>query len=273
MSESAPPACLCGAWDFSVIQVGVDRRNGPPYPYELRRCNACALVRVHPPPDEDTYGHGDGATAQRIANEAQYAGFAAAILEDVRQVMGSPAGALLDVGCNIGTLVAAAAAAGWDAWGVDLDPVAIAHGQAQGRQLRRGLLDQPDLPPAFRVIVVNHVLEHVTDLPAFLTALAAKLAPDGRLFVNVPNLDGLVAGLMKANWGALWPHQHVWQFTPATLCATVERLAPLKTEAVRAGTNLEPVSTGAKGLAKAVAIRVSTAIGRGDELKAVFRRA
>jgi SAM-dependent methyltransferase len=273
LSETASPSCLCGAWHAQQIQAGVDRRNGPPYPYALLRCAACDLVRVDPRPNEDTYGHGDAATAQRIANEPQYAGFAAAVLADVRRAVGPPAGRFLDVGCNIGTLVAAAQAAGFDAWGIDLDPLAIAHGQARGRQLRLGLLGEADLPAAFDVIVANHVLEHVTDVPAFLAAAASRLAPAGRLFINVPNLDGLVPALMKANWGALWPHQHVWQFTPATLQATVERAAPLRAEAIRTDTNLEPPSAGAKGLAKAVVVALSTVVGRGDEIKAVFRHA
>lgn len=88
-----------------------------------------------------------------------------------------------------------------------------------------GQLGVAVLPGSFDVVVLNHVFEHVPDASALLAQIAALTAPGAHLFVNVPNYGGWVPRLMKANWGALWPHQHVWQFTPATLRATVERNA------------------------------------------------
>jgi 2-polyprenyl-3-methyl-5-hydroxy-6-metoxy-1,4-benzoquinol methylase len=179
---------------------------------------------------------------------------------------------LLDIGCNVGTLVEEASMDGFDAWGVDLDPGAIEAGRLRGRNVWLGEATLDELPSGFDVIVLNHVLEHVIDLPTFVPPVAARLVSGGLLFVNVPNFAGLVPRLMGANWGALWPDQHAWQFEPDTLVRTVESLAPLACVARETSTNLEPPSRGLKGSVKRAVLALSCRLRVGDELRVVFRR-
>lgn len=274
MTIEAPTSpCPCGAARYRLVEAGVSHRNLPDFAYALYACEACGLVRTAPEPGEETYTHGDEATRARIANEEAYRGFARSVLADLKRH--APGGRLLDVGCNIGLLVEEAQRAGYEAWGIDLDPVAVSHGQSQGRRLTCGPVQGLEAPAGgFDVIVVNHVLEHVPAVGEFLRALETRLAPGGVLAVNVPNYAGWVPRMMKANWGALWPHQHVWQFTPATLRALVERETGLRCRAMDTSHNLEPPSTAdLKGLVKRAVVAASVVSHQADELRAVFVKA
>jgi SAM-dependent methyltransferase len=48
-----------------------------------------------------------------------------------------------------------------------------------------------DIPAGrrFDVVIVNHVLEHTLDPVVFLRTAAARLEPDGRLYVDVPSIE------------------------------------------------------------------------------------
>ncbi|MFN0090381.1 MAG: class I SAM-dependent methyltransferase [Acidimicrobiales bacterium] len=62
---------------------------------------------------------------------------------------------------------------------------------AAGRRLDLQRLDLPDA--SFEVILSSHVLEHVADTGAALAELARVLSPGGRLFLQVPLLQGRTA--------------------------------------------------------------------------------
>lgn len=271
LQQGPQPVCVCGTATYTCVEAGVSHRNLPDYAYALVACEACRLVRTLPVPSESAYTAGDEATHHRIRNEADYRTFARSILGDIQRHQAG--GRFLDVGCNIGILVDEAQSLGYEAWGIDLDPAAIAHGTAQGRRLHHGPLDSLPVDQPFDVVVANHVLEHVPDLAAFLRALDDRLKPGGFLFLNVPNYGGLLPRLMKANWGALWPHQHVWQFTPPTLKAVVERETSLRCVKADTSHNLEPRSTrDLKGAVKQLMTTVSVVLHQADELRAVFQK-
>ncbi len=99
---------------------------------------------------------------------------------------------ILDVGCGQGIFAARLKAErGAEVWGIELDP-----GSARAAA---GALDHvlqgdavalaPDLPDAaFDCIVLNDVLEHLTQPEVLLTALRPKLTLTGRLLASVPNV-------------------------------------------------------------------------------------
>jgi len=99
---------------------------------------------------------------------------------------------LLDVGCGNGSLLALPLAqAGFDLTGIDLHGPSI----ERASQLADGLPNAhfflcpvEDLTePAFEVVVLSEVLEHVIDPGALLQASVKHLLRDGILIVTVPN--------------------------------------------------------------------------------------
>ena len=98
---------------------------------------------------------------------------------------------ILDVGCGGGLLSEALARRGAQVVGVDASPgnVAAARLHAQSHNVTVDYrLGEPAevLSPqeCFDVVLALEVVEHVSDVPAFLATAAAQLAPNGMLFVS-----------------------------------------------------------------------------------------
>src|SRR5439155_13370245 len=73
------------------------------------------------------------------------------------------------------------------------------------------------------VVFLSQVLEHLVRPQAIFEEIHRILKPDGVLAVEVPSMAGLQVHLLGARWGGWAPNMHVWQFTPKTLRASIER--------------------------------------------------
>ena len=98
---------------------------------------------------------------------------------------------ILDVGCGGGLMSEALARFGANVVGVDASPGNVAaarlHAQSQNITVDYRLGEPAEvLSPdeRFDVVLALEVVEHVSDVPAFLTAAADRLAPGGILFVS-----------------------------------------------------------------------------------------
>jgi SAM-dependent methyltransferase len=243
---------------------GTFRRQDPAgYPFAVFACVACDLGRTTPVPDGTQYARAAAHSSTRA--EACVGGYAAAIGAGLAALV--PGGRLLDVGCSTGDVVASAAAAGMEAHGIDLDPRSIEVGRGLGRAVRMG--DLEDVDETFDVILVNHTLEHVHDPDGFVRAARARLAPGGRLVVNVPNRRGWPVRLMRDQWVGWLPAEHVFHYTPRALRALAARTGLRVISLTTAGV-IEPPSAGVRGAVKAVVLRAARAARRGDELSCVL---
>lgn len=129
-----------------------------------------------------------------------------------------PMSRVLDVGCGGGEWIAQAQAAGWHACGVDPDPVSVDRACARGLDVRMGSIDAwSDLPGAFDAVTMSHVIEHVDDPRALLTAAFALLRPGGQLFVDTPNVDAASHARFGRHWRGLETPRHLLLFTRRAL--------------------------------------------------------
>jgi len=158
---------------------------------------------------------------------------------EVESIIGRK-GRLLDVGCGEGTLLFAAVERGWKAEGTEIASVMVHHIREKfGLTVHQGVLEDLELPLcSFDAIIMNHVLEHVSDPRITLEKIAELLSPGGVVRIEVPNLASLSNrwknfqsrfGLKKNLWKHYSPDHHFWFFTPRTLKATLEEagLSPL----------------------------------------------
>jgi SAM-dependent methyltransferase len=264
------PECACGATDYEAVLTGAyDRLLAREYAFEIVRCARCGLARTLPVPDEQQYAVGyflttDGGRFVGATEDAWSEGIARYVR---RRVGGSR---LIDVGCNVGNLVAAATAEGYDAVGIDPDVVATAEGRRLGRDVRACSLQDVEERP-FDVAVANHVCEHVVDVRGFFANLENALQPGAHAFILVPHYLGLMPRLMRAHWMGWAPSQHVWHFTPQTLRNVVERASGLRLVECTTRGVIEPPSTGPKGRVKAAAAALSRRGGWGDQIEALFQ--
>lgn len=148
-------------------------------------------------------------------------------------------GRLLEIGSGSGALLAALRERGFDVYGIEPSKAAAERSRAcYGLEhIAVGTLETPasegglaeDLG-AFDVIVAWHVIEHVTDLNAFLSQIRARLKPGGLLWIGTENYR-------NAGYGAAWLGQflrgrpppfatsgdHTFAFTSETLAAALRR--------------------------------------------------
>lgn len=125
---------------------------------------------------------------------------------------------LLDVGCGLGWLLAEATKKGLIAEGIDSSRPFIKIGRKLLKVNSKAVsLEKLSSSKKYDVIVLQHVIEHVSDLNLFLRLLRKRLNRDGLLVIACPNKGSLLYKVYKDSWYALAPGQHLWHFTAKTL--------------------------------------------------------
>lgn len=133
---------------------------------------------------------------------------------------------VLDVGAMYGFLVEEAKRRGKNAVGVEPTDGPAEAARARGLDVFTGMLDAfaRERGGTYDLIVVQHVLEHVPDLPDFMATLRSLLAPGGRVCICVPNFDArLRRGACKNTWGWYQVPVHVHHFGGEALKRVLEQ--------------------------------------------------
>ena len=216
----APPCRLCGIASRRLV---ADRGRGGA-PLETALCTGCGLVSHAEIPAEaevsDFY-----ATRYRLEYKGGFAPKRKHALRALRGAMARarrlapllPAHAhVLDIGASSGEFTFVMGEAGFSASGLEPNwGYAEFARREYAVDIRQGGWDSADFPrEALHLVTMNHVMEHLTDPWAAMRRIHAALAPDGLLFIEVPNLAGIRKQLANTFHAA-----HIWNFTPETLIA------------------------------------------------------
>ncbi len=191
------------------------------YDYELRRCAACRLVRIHPLPSPEALARIYDASYASGA----YADFARA--SDVRMATAHARvatirphvapGPWLDVGCSTGALLAALLEAGLEAEGIELSSEAVAQARARGLAATCASADTFEPTRRYACVTAFDLVEHLIDPGAFLSRLRGWLVPGGRLVITVPDIASPAARLMGRHWHYYAPPVHITYFDRDTI--------------------------------------------------------
>jgi len=198
--------------------------------YELRKCEACALIFVEPRLDDSILA--------RLYDEDFYfsTGWALRGISELvfRQIQRTRqrrvqrfvrSGALLDIGSGDGRFVHHMASEGWQATGLDFSPAAQALARAQGgggRFLCGSIFDHEFAPASIDVVTLWQVLEHIGETREFLERTHDLMRPGGVFVAAVPNIEGLSARLTGERWWGLDVPRHLVHFSPRTLHNALE---------------------------------------------------
>jgi 2-polyprenyl-3-methyl-5-hydroxy-6-metoxy-1,4-benzoquinol methylase len=230
MTLVSVPCAVCGGSAFDPVYSATIPESDPAAYFSssrlraghlaIVRCRECGLWLTNPRDDDATLARvyaalEDEAYAAEDANRRRIAREHMSLVRAFRPASGR----LLDVGCATGTFVCAAREAGWEAAGLDASAWAV----AQARRLCpeavfvSGPMEEAAFPAeSFDVITLWDVLEHVRSPAETLQSVRRWLAPEGWLFLNLPNADSWIAKRMGRHW-VLLLREHLWYFSPSTL--------------------------------------------------------
>lgn len=142
----------------------------------------------------------------------------------VEKVTGIKKGNLLDVGSGTGAFVNEMKEHGWFVMGLEPDEGARAGAKKSYNielyemnwfyELKEG---------SFDAITLWHVLEHVHDLPGYVSRLRNLLKENGKLFIAIPNYTSKDAAIYKQYWAAYDVPRHLYHFSPRSMHFLMEK--------------------------------------------------
>jgi SAM-dependent methyltransferase len=192
---------------------------------DLYECVRCGLVYLDPMPSaaesqalyQDAY---QGATTGYFAKATVKMRRSRGRIRQLRRRLAPDAGRrFLDVGCNGGFMVEAAREAGFEAWGLDLDPVSIAYAREHypRNSFFHGVLEAFEPGVAFDAVYCSEVIEHVPDARGFVAALAAVMTPGAVLYLTTPDMGHWRRPKDLTTWDAFCPPAHCLYFNQSNL--------------------------------------------------------
>jgi 2-polyprenyl-3-methyl-5-hydroxy-6-metoxy-1,4-benzoquinol methylase len=230
-TETNSACYLCGKQGEVLYRNLTDRFFGAPGAWTLRKCKdaECGVIWLDPRPTLDEIGkayhryytHGQ----VDLVRQTRTARIGHAILHAISiNLLGlrrerrrykciyldkTPPGRLLEVGCGNGKWLVRMRALGWDVMGQEVDPAAAEHvHKKKGIPVHLGPLETIE-PDEYDVVILSHVIEHVHDPVATLTACHRLLKKNGLLIVLTPNAASYGHGKFGAAWRGLEPPRHL----------------------------------------------------------------
>jgi SAM-dependent methyltransferase len=230
---SACPVCGCG--QSAPLLRGSDRLYHTTIKeFRVVRCGKCGLLRLDPQPSPeelrryypDNYWFSPDQSAAGRMEEAyrrlvlrDHVHFVSHALHDSKA-----RGPLLDVGCGGGLFLGMMRERGFRV--VGLDDSREAAGIAWRRQQVPAVCGEMDRAP-LRIgscagITMFHVLEHLYDARAYLTATRGLLARDGRLVVQVPNAASWQFRMLGRRWNGVDVPRHLYDYRESDIRKLLE---------------------------------------------------
>jgi 2-polyprenyl-3-methyl-5-hydroxy-6-metoxy-1,4-benzoquinol methylase len=122
---------------------------------------------------------------------------------------------ILDVGCGSGTLLGLLKKHGFDVLGLDYSREAAAIASIENNvEVVVGSLEEAHFEDAsFDLVTLFHVMEHVTNPRQVLAEVRRILKPNGRLVIQVPNIESWQFKLLGEKWYGLDIPRHVIDYS------------------------------------------------------------
>lgn len=197
--------CLCGKKDTLLLfQSGL---------YDVIKCNACEQVRIASRRGAKKTGYYKQEDVQfYIDKQGMFRSLFRKLLEFVHRF--APKGTLLDIGAGVGLLLDEARKMGYTVIGFEPSKASV---RAAWKHFRIRLDSRLSGNDTVDIVVINHVLEHLTNPKEIIRYCAKTLGGAGTLVIGTPNFNSFMRWIKRGKWQSLVPTQHLWQFTLNTL--------------------------------------------------------
>jgi SAM-dependent methyltransferase len=240
---------------------------------DIVRCPRCGHMQLDPMPHAEVLegAYADAASDAYIVEEAGQRETARRALERI-EAHAPARGALLDLGCWVGFLLAEARERGWRTVGVEPSEFASVYARRRlGLEVITGdLLGTALRASSFDAVVMADVIEHLVDPAAALRRVRTLSAPAAVLWLALPDAGSRVARTMGRRWWSVLP-THVQYFTRRSIATLLHRsgfeLLEIGTapKAFTVGYYLERIG-GYSPAAARLLVRGAGALGAGDRM-------
>jgi 2-polyprenyl-3-methyl-5-hydroxy-6-metoxy-1,4-benzoquinol methylase len=244
---------------------------------EIWRCSGCGLVFPRPMPIpvngiEQHYGMDADEYFEHHQQDEK--GQSARYLLTQAEELVRGKGTLLDIGAGRGELLSVARDSGWDVTGIEPSARFAEYAASfSGLRVRREpLADCKFSDGSFDCVILSAVLEHLYDPDETIGEIARILRPNGVVFIDVPNEQGLyfkIGNLYQKLRGRDWVVNlaptfspfHVFGFSPRALRAMLSKhgLTPARWR-VYSGRALVPARSGVVGVLEGIGANAVTAL-------------
>jgi SAM-dependent methyltransferase len=241
------PCDICSNSNYRILCVTTDRSFPIGGSFQLVTCSNCGLLYLNPQPEfeelqrhyptEDYYAYRSGREPTNIVDNEKLA-----LWRTIRDGILKPWSKLLpplqnsmerelaylgpihcgmkilDVGCGVGDGLSFYRERGASTYGVEINPKACEEGRNKGHHIFCGqLFDAGFESEFFDVIRFHQSLEHMFSPKRILLEAYRILKSNGRVWISLPNHDGIHARLFGKWFYAIESPRHLFGFTPSTM--------------------------------------------------------
>jgi len=220
---------LCGL-PLSGLSISVtDLRFGIPDTYNIIQCNNCCLYQLESNLSDQTltdlytkyYNFTETTNNWYSTIRSTFFSFFGKIWmiidSDVSFNRRKGSGRLLDLGCNEGRNLIYYRNNGFEAEGLEVNPVAAEVARKLNFIVHVGTIREFIPVAPYDVIVLSNVLEHATSPSDMLDAVHRLLAPNGTIWISCPNVESWQRYLFNKFWINWHVPFHIVHFSEKTL--------------------------------------------------------
>lgn len=203
---------VCGASEHAVV---FERDGGTTV-----KCLDCSMIFLNPCFNEAAleayYRDLDTGQAQITSNESDFYreiyGLGLDLIEGYQ-----PSGRILDVGCSSGFFLDVARGRGWNTIGIEPGLREAELAREKAHEIHTLPISRVSFAQKMNVVTLWDVFEHIPDGRTYWEQIDAILAPDGLVFLQIPNSDSLAARIMREHSRMHDCLEHVNLYSPATI--------------------------------------------------------
>ena len=133
-------------------------------------------------------------------------------------------GVVLEIGLGPGWMLSALRRHGWRVVGTERTSKSLRpFSERSGLPVFVGGTDALKSKPTFDLVILFHVLEHLSDPLHIILQCEKLLKPGGKVIVSVPNFESWQSKATKKNWFHLDVPRHLFHFSPNSLSELLKR--------------------------------------------------
>lgn len=219
---------ICGGEYFKTIS----ERVRDSIKFKVVKCKNCGLLQLSPRPsiNEDGEFYDQNCQSKNIGEPTSLKSMKKNSLDDtyrradlVSEYISSSHN-LLDIGSGYGFFLQEMHKRGYNITGIEIskEKRKISSRVSNVKVLDVNLIDDNKELPTFDCITLFHVLEHISDPIHFLKVIKKHLGSDGKLIIEVPNIDDMLLWECEEYRNFYWQRAHLFYFNAKTLKEVVK---------------------------------------------------